>query len=53
VIGHKAEREMLTEKELTVEFDGSVAIVVSVGEEDYIGSEAINYVATDGTIVVI
>lgn len=53
LIGTDVEEVALTVEELTVRFAGSVALVVSLRDDDYLGPEAINYIDMDGTHVVI
>jgi hypothetical protein len=49
-IGVRVAAVRVTDEELIIEFVDSSAITVSLRKEHYIGPEAINYVAGDGTI---
>ena len=51
-IGVQVAAVRATEDELNIEFVSSSAIAVSLRDKDYVGPEAINYFANDGTIVV-
>jgi hypothetical protein len=43
---------LITDDEVSIEFADSSAIGVSLRDEDYVGPEAFNYTARDGTVVV-
>jgi hypothetical protein len=52
-IGVEVASVRVTDEEVQIEFVNSSSICVSLRAEDYVGPEAINYVALDGSMTVV